>query len=207
MEELRLGDATVSVFPAVRGLPSEGEKVAATIVSWHPDLVALSLSPEELETLRTYDGGNLEPETTEDEVYIAGLSVWEEPVMPPPCFTEAVRTASARKVRLAAVDMDEETYTEAYTAYVSTMELILQGRLENRLLKKRFHVATPQDFAIAWDAEINHTVGFARLQREREKFIAARLEELAKGGGRILAVVEVERVKGVLAELGGQRPT
>ncbi len=207
MEEVRLGEATVSVLPVVRGLPSEADKVAESIGAWRPSIVALSVSPEELETLRRYGGGNLEPDTTEDEVYVAGLSVWEEPVMPPPCFTRAVREAVARHVRLEAVDMDEEAYADAYTACVSTVEIILQGRLESRLLKKRFHVSTPEDFAIAWDREINRTAGFARLQKERERFIAARLRGFAQGTARVLAVVEVERVNGVLAELGGQRPT
>lgn len=201
MDEVRLGEASVSVVPAVRGLPSDGEAVVHAIASCHPDRVALSVSPEELETLRTYRGGNLEAETVEEEAYVAGLSAWEEPVMPPPCFTAAVHEAVARKIPLDAVDMDEEAYTDAYTTWVSTMELLLQGRMESRLLRKRFRVATPQDFAIAWDAEVNRTVGFTRLQREREKFMAARLREVANGDRRVLAVIEVERVKGVLAAL------
>jgi hypothetical protein len=201
MEEIRLGEATISIFPAVRGLPSDGDAVAKAIDAIKPDVVALSVSPEELDTLRTYRGGNLEPDRTEDEVYVAGLSVWEEPVLPPPCFTQAVERAVTSRIRIEALDLGEEAYADAYTEYVSTMELILQGRLENRLLKKRFRVATPQEFALAWDAEVNRTVGFARLQREREKFIASRLREVARDRGRILAVVEVERVKGVLAAL------
>ncbi len=201
MDEVRLGEASVSVVPAVRGLPSDGEAVVHAIASCHPDRVALSVSPEELETLRTYRGGNLEAETVEEEAYVAGLSAWEEPVMPPPCFTAAVHEAVARKIPLDAVDMDEDAYTDAYTTWVSTMELLLQGRMESRLLRKRFRVATPQDFAIAWDAEVNRTVGFTRLQREREKFMAARLREVANGDRRVLAVIEVERVKGVLAAL------
>lgn len=201
MDEVRLGKASVSVVPAVRGLPSDGEAVVHAIASCHPDRVALSVSPEELETLRTYRGGNLEAETVEEEAYVAGLSAWEEPVMPPPCFTAAVHEAVARKIPLDAVDMDEDAYTDAYTTWVSTMELLLQGRMESRLLRKRFRVATPQDFAIAWDAEVNRTVGFTRLQREREKFMAARLREVANGDRRVLAVIEVERVKGVLAAL------
>lgn len=201
MDEVRLGEASVSVLPVVRGLPSEGEAVAQAIVSVRPDRVALSVSPEELETLRTYRGGNLEAETVEEEAYVAGLSAWEEPVMPPPCFMQAVRVAVSRKIPLEAVDMTEEAYTDAYTTWVSTMELLLQGRMESRLLKKRFRVSTPQEFAIAWDAEVNRTVGFTRLQREREKFMASRLREVAGGGRRVLAVIEVERVKGVLAAL------
>lgn len=207
MEELRLGEAALAVLPVVRGLPSDGDQVAETLHTWRPDVVALTVSPEELEILGRFSGGNLEPDTTEDEVYVAGLSAWEEPVMPPPCFIRAVREAGERDLRLAAIDMDEETYADAYTTYVSAIELLLQGRMESRLLKKRFDVATPQEFAIAWDAEINRTAGFARLQKEREKFIAAQLRDLAASAHRILAVIEVERVKGVLAALGGQRPT
>jgi len=203
MDEVRLGEAFVSILPVVRGLPSEGDAVAQAIDSLRPDRLALSVSPEELETLRTYRGGNLEAETPEEEAYVAGLSAWEEPVMPPPCFTRAVASAGAKKIPLDAVDMGEEAYTDAYTTWVSTVELLLQGRMEARLLKKRFRVSTPQEFALAWDTEVNRTVGFTRLQREREKFMASRLREIARGTTRILAVIEVERVKGVLAALRG----
>ncbi len=203
MEEVRLGEAIVSVYPAVRGLPSDGDAVKQAIDAGKPEVVALSVSAEELDALRTYRGGALEPDTTEDEVYMAGLSAWEEPVMPPPCFTQAARIAAARHVRLEALDLSEEAYADAYTKNVTTMELLLQGRLENRLLKKRFRVSTPQQFALAWDAEINRTAGFARLQRKREEHIAGRLRELAASAGRVFAVIEVERVKGVLAALRG----
>ncbi len=201
MDEVRLGEASVSVLPVVRGLPSDGDAVAQAITSLVPDRVALSVSPEELEILRRYRGGNLEAGTVEEEAYVAGLSAWEEPIMPPPCFTRAVAVAMARKIPLEAVDMTEEAYTDAYTTWVSTMELLLQGRMESRLLKKRFRVSTPQEFTLAWDAEVNRTAGFTRLQREREKFMASRLREVAQDGRQILAVIEVERVKGVLAAL------
>ena len=203
MEEIRLGEATVSLFPAVRGLPSEGDAVRRAIDAGRPDVVALSVSGEELQALRTYRGVKLEPDTIEDEVYVAGLSVWEEPVMPPPCFTQAARMATARNLPLEALDLSEEDYADAYTRNVSTMELLLQGRMESRLRKKRFHVSTPQEFALAWDGEVNRTPGFARLQREREDHIAQRLRALAGTNARVLAVIEVERVKGVLAALRG----
>ncbi len=203
MEEIRLGEASVSVFPAVRGLPSEGVTVKQAIEAGKPDVVALSVSSEELEALRTYRGAQLEPDTAEEEAYVAGLSAWEEPIMPPPCFTQAARIAAAHGIRLEALDFSEEDYTDAYTRNVTTMELLLQGRMETRLLKKRFRVSTPKEFAVAWDAEVNRTAGFARLQRERETHMAERLRELANPRARVFAVIEVERVKGVLAALRG----
>src|SRR5213079_2927319 len=107
MDEVRLDRATVHILPVVRGLPSESETVRRAIESARPSAIGLSIGPEELESLRAYGGGPLEPENFEEEIYVAGLSAWEPPVKPPPCFTEAVRIADKRGTRLEALDMDE----------------------------------------------------------------------------------------------------
>ncbi|HWM52911.1 MAG TPA: hypothetical protein VNP71_07095 [Thermoplasmata archaeon] len=203
MDEVRLGLASVTILSVVRGLPSETSTVADAIRTTNPNVVALSIGPEELQTLRVYHGGPLEPENFEEEIYVAGLSAWEPPLKPPPCFTEAVRVAEKRGTRLEAIDMDEVTYTENYVDSVSTLEVIFQGRLERRLAKKRFDARTPQEFVLAWDAEVNGPPGFARLQAKREAFMAARLRQIAAEGASVLAVIEVERTKGVLAALHG----
>src|SRR3989442_1598825 len=203
MDEVRLGLASVTILSVVRGLPSERSTVADAIRTTNPNVVALSIGPEELQTLRVYHGGPLEPENFEVEIYAAGLSAWEPPIKPPPCFTEAVRVAEKQGTRLEAIDMDEVTYTENYVDSVSTLEVIFQGRLERRLAKKRFDARTPQEFVLAWDAEVNGPPGFARLQAKREAFMAARLRQIAAEGASVLAVIEVERTKGVLAALHG----
>src|SRR5467141_1043992 len=201
MDEVRLGLASVTILSVVRGLPSETSTVADAIRTTNPNVVALSIGPEELQTLRVYHGGPLEPENFEEEIYVAGLSAWEPPLKPPPCFTEAVRVAEKRGTRLEAIDMDEVTYTENYVDSVSTLEVIFQGRLERRLAKKRFDARTPQEFVLAWDAEVNGPPGFARLQARREAFMAARLRQIAADEFSVLAVIEVERTRGVLAAL------
>jgi heme-degrading monooxygenase HmoA len=203
MDVVRLGDAEVRLLPVVRGLPSEAEAVTREFKSAAIDVIALSVSREEIESLRRFHGESLQPDNVEDEVYMAGLSAWEEPVMPPPCFTEAVRQAAARGVRLEALDLDEEAYADAYTECVSAIELMMQGRMEMRLSRKKFHVSSPEEFVIAWDGEVNRRAGFAALQHRRERHMASRLRELATDAGRVLAVVEVERAKGVLAGLRG----
>src|SRR6058998_628383 len=129
MDEVRLGVASVNILPVVRGLPSETSTVADAIRTTNPNVVALSIGPEELQTLRVYHGGPLEPENFEEEIYVAGLSAWEPPLKPPPCFTEAIRIAEKRGTRLEALDMDEVTYTENYVDCVSTLEIVFQGGL------------------------------------------------------------------------------
>jgi len=200
-DEVRLGPASVRILRVVRGLPRDGAQVARAIDDFAPDLVALSIGPEELEALALYDGGPAEPSNFEEEVYVAGLSAWETPVKPPPCFVEALRVSQARGIRIEGIDFDEEAYTDVYTACVSAVELILQGRTEARLTKRRFRATTPEAFVLEWDAEVNRAPGFARLQKEREAHMARRLHALAGAARRVLAVVELERAQGVLAGL------
>ena len=201
MDEVLLGRASVRILPVVRGLPSETEVVRHAIDSVRPSVVALSIGPEELQTLRHYDGGPLAPENFEEEIYVAGLSAWETPIKPPPCFSGAVKVADARGLRLEAIDMDEVTYTESYVDCVSTLEVMFQGRMEKRLTKKRFHATNPQDFVLEWDATVNGSPGFVRLQTRREAFMANRLREITASSDSVLALIEAERAKGVLTAL------
>jgi hypothetical protein len=200
MDEVRLGDTSLHVLSVVRGPPSEADAVARAMDATRPAIVALSIGPEELQALRSYRGAPLEPENFEEEIYVAGLSAWEPPVKPPPCFSEAVRSAEKRGARLEAIDMDEALYADAYVDCVSALEVVFQGRLERRLRKKRFAATTPRGFVLEWDAEVNGSPGFRRLQSRREAHFASRLRELT-GQGKTLAVIEVERVAGVLQAL------
>src|SRR5207249_1168990 len=84
----------------------------------------------------------------EEEVYVAGLSAWEPPVKPPPCFSDAIKQADAQRVPVEGVDMDEATYTESYVDCVSALEVVLVGRMEKRLTKRRFRAQTPREFVL-----------------------------------------------------------
>jgi hypothetical protein len=203
MEEVLLDHATLHLLPVIRGLPSEGATVRQAIESTRPAVIGLSIGPEELRTLRSYQGGALGPDNFEEEVYVAGLSAWEPAIKPPPCFSDAVRVADARRLPVEAIDMDEVTYTESYVDCVSALEVVFQGRLEKRLTRKRFQAKTPRDFVLEWDAEVNASPGFQRLQARREAFMAGRLREIAASRPSVLAVVEVERTAGVRQALVG----
>jgi hypothetical protein len=201
MDEVHLDRSVIHFLPVIRGLPSEAETVRRAIASTRPSVIGLSIGREGLESLRAYDGAPLGPENFEEEIYVAGLSAWETPIKPPPCFTEAIRDAEKRGIGLEAIDMDEVTYTESYVNCVSALEVVFTGRLEKRLTKKRFRAASPRDFVLEWDGEVNGSPGFQRLQARREAFMAGRLREIATARHPLLAIIEVERVKGVRSAL------
>src|SRR5438552_17713226 len=102
MDEVRLDRATVHILPVVRGLPSESETVRRAIESARPSAIGLSIGPEELESLRAYGGGPLEPENFEEEIYVAGRSAWEPQVKPAPRFVTAIRAADGTRVPVDA---------------------------------------------------------------------------------------------------------
>jgi len=203
MDEVRLDRATIHLLPVIRGLLSETVTVRRAMDSTRPTVVGLSIGPEELAALRSYDGAPLEPDNFEEEIYVAGLSAWEPPIKPPPCFSGAINAADQRGVPIEAIDMDEVTYTDSYVDCVSALEVVFQGRLEKRLTKKRFRATNPKDFVLEWDAEVNGSPGFGRLQSRREAFMAGRLREIAASHDSVLAVIEVERAEGVRLALRG----
>jgi hypothetical protein len=206
MEEVHLDRSTIHLLPVIRGLPSEAANVRVAIESTQPSVLGLSIGPEELQSLRSFRGDPVGPDNFEEEVYVAGLSAWELPIKPPPCFSDAVHLADSRHLPVEAIDMDEVTYTESYVDCVSGLEVVFQGRLEKRLTKKRFRARTPRDFVLEWDAEVNGSPGFRRLQGRREAFMAGRLREIAASQPSVLAVVEVERARGVQVALETPEP-
>src|SRR5207244_9021465 len=134
-----------------------------------------------------------------EEVYVAGLSAWEPPVKPPPCFSDAITQADAQRVPVEGVDMDEATYTESYVDCVSALEVVFVGRMEKRLTKRRFRAQTPREFVLEWDAEVNGSPGFRRLQARREAFMAGGLRAISASRPRVLGSTGVERAPGAAA--------
>ncbi|HOO04260.1 MAG TPA: hypothetical protein PLJ11_06010, partial [Methanomassiliicoccales archaeon] len=90
MQRIELNGSKVYVLPVIKGLVSEGEKVRAAILETRPEAVGVSISREELEGLRSYQGEEIGLSALE-EAYRAGLEEFGEVQLPPPCYLEALR--------------------------------------------------------------------------------------------------------------------
>jgi len=187
----------------VRGLKSEANRVKLAIEDVKPDIIAMSVSKEEIEGLRDYIKEPYEVEMSRyEELYAKNLSRFGDVFLPPPCFLAGLEEAENRRLDLVGVDMDDETHTTAYCALVSGSELFRHTTRFNLLKLKSFRADTPAEFVKIWDRKVNNLRGFRELEQERERFMARELTELAsKSKKRILAMIDAERSGGVISLL------
>ncbi len=190
----------IFLIGAVRGLISEGEKVKSALERFMPDIVGISISKESIQAMAEHiisEKEVPEPANREEDMYIEGLEVFGEVVRPPPCYSEAWKQASQNNILIKGLDMNEEHYTSAFCKYVSTLEMVRQGRCEKKWARHTFKSQTPEDFVVEWDSVVNWLPGYQALEMAREKWIAKGICILAKKYDNILVVVELERLAGV----------
>jgi hypothetical protein len=193
----------IYLVDVVRGLKSEADKVKLAIREIKPDLIAMSVSKEEIDGLRDYIREPYEVEMSRyEELYVKNLSRFGDVFLPPPCFLAGLEEADNRRIELVGVDMDDETHTTAYCALVSGSELFRHTTRFNLMKLKSFRADTPADFVRVWDRKVNNLHGFRELEKERERFMAKELIRLAAHpGGMMLAIVDAERAEGLREKL------
>ncbi len=202
-QTVSLGKAQIRVLSTVKGLVSEAVVVEEEIESFEPDLVALSIGPEEIEGTRKWDG---EPYDMSgwDEVY--GLSlrklVGDDGVkLPPPSFSKAIKVSDSKNIDVIGIDMDEISFTEAYTKNISTWQLFKRSRLEKSMTKSGIEGQTPEEIALNMESSIRGLSGFANLERERVKTMAENIRLQSERQKKILAIIEISNVSDFVEEL------
>ena len=202
-QTITLGNSEIRILSTVKGLVSESDIVESEIESFDPDLVALGIGPEEVNGTREWDG---EPYDMSgwDEIY--GLSlrkiVGDKGVkLPPPSFSTAIKVSDSKKIDVIGIDMDEESFTEAYTKNISTWQLFKRGRLEKSMSQAGIEGKTPEEIALNMESSIRELSGFAKLEEQRLKAMASNLRVHCENQKKILAIIEISNVHELLDEL------
>ena len=202
-QTITLGNSEIRILSTVKGLVSESDIVESEIESFDPDLVALGIGPEEVNGTREWDG---EPYDMSgwDEIY--GLSlrkiVGDKGVkLPPPSFSTAIKVSDSKKIDVIGIDMDEESFTEAYTKNISTWQLFKRGRLEKSMSKTGIDGKTPEEIALNMESSIRELSGFAKLESARVKAMLTNLRIQSETRKKILAIIEISNVLELVGEL------
>jgi hypothetical protein len=198
-QTVTVGNTQIRVLSTIKGLVSESEIVENEMKSFEPDLVTLSVGPEEIDGTRKWDGQPYDMSGW-DEIY--GLSlrkvVGDDGVrLPPPSFSTAIQVSDSKKIEVIGIDMDEESFTESYTSNVSTWQLYKRGRLETRMVKNGIEGNTPEKIVINMENSIREIDGFAKLEDDR---VGAMCENLKSNldKRKILAIIELSSVDSLL---------
>ena len=202
-QTITLGNSEIRILSTVKGLVSESDIVENEIESFDPDLVALGIGPEEVNGTRNWDG---EPYDMSgwDEIYGLGLRkiVGDKGVkLPPPSFSTAIKVSDSKKIDVIGIDMDEESFTEAYTKNISTWQLFKRGRLEKSMSKAGIEGKTPEEIALNMESSIRELSGFAKLESARVKTMFTNLRIQSETRKKILAIIEISNVLELVGEL------
>lgn len=203
LRAVRVGSCALDVFPTVKGLERERRAVRRAVLESRPDVVAIPVSPEGLRGLRAIWKGK-DPEiflSHYEEIYAVKLARYGRVSVPPPSFTEAYAAAAGEGIPVRAIDLDEEAFSDAFVQSISSANLIYHSLRWRWLRRKRFDQDSARDFALAWDRAITSLRGFQNLELRREEHMAGALGRLCARYRKVLAVLEIERLEGVLARL------
>lgn len=198
MEKLKVDGCTVHILSVIKGLKSETEKVRKAFEETKPDVVAISLSREEVEGLKNIPD-DYEPELSRyEEIYAEGLGRFGEVAAPPPCYVATLELAQHEGVPLIPVDMDEQSYTDLYCAVVPGTALFRHSTRTWLLKRRTFSDDSPEKFVLAWDKAVNNMEGFRIIENKRAEAMAKGIKKACAGSNGLLAVIELERVADVL---------
>jgi hypothetical protein len=203
LRTVRLGACVLDIFPTVKGLERERKPGRQAILGSRPEVVALPVSAEGLRGLRAIWKGK-EPEfflSHYEEIYAVKLARYGKVCVPPPSFTEAYSAAAGEGIPIRAIDLDETQFSDAFVQNVSTSNLIYHSLRWRWLKRKRFDQPNAREFSLAWDRAVNTLKGFRNLENKREEHMARELCRLCAKHGKVLAVLELERLEGVLGRL------
>jgi len=198
LEKLKVDGCTVHILGVIKGLKSETEKVRKAFEETKPDVVAISLSREEVEGLKNMPD-DYEPELSRyEEIYAEGLGRFGEVAAPPPCYVATLELAQHEGIPLIPVDMDEQSYTDLYCAVVPGTALFRHSTRTWLLKRRTFSDDGPEKFVLAWDKAVNNMEGFKTIESRRAQAMAKGIRKACAGSKDLLAVIELERAADVL---------
>ncbi len=197
MRKIRIKGCDIDILPVVRGLVSEEDSVVKAFDSVRPNAVAISISKEQLDGLRSKES-YADYELSDLEIaYAAYLESFGEVRVPPPCYVKVLDLCEPLRLPLIPIDMNEDDYSQAYCDHVRTSDLFRESYFAGRVAKISFDLTSPTSFVLDWDRKVNKAKGFRVLEDLREGHMATTLTTMSKKYQKILAVVELERAVGV----------
>ncbi|MBI2076971.1 MAG: hypothetical protein HYT80_01175 [Euryarchaeota archaeon] len=194
----------VVLVGGILGLEADADVLEAEFQKERPRTLMLGVPYEDLDAVRATKGKEAETEfaaTDMDEAYLLRLSQFGVVKSPPPDLYRAYELAERFHVRVEAIDLGDEAFTDRYTQRVGMFEVLRSNRNQKRLLAREFDARSAEDFALEWDDALFPSKGLQQVQHDREAHMAERIRALSKEAGVHLALLPLPRAIGVFDKL------
>ena len=203
MRTIKIGECQIDIIPIVKGLQSYSDGVRKALDEGNYEAAAVALGIEEVESIRRRAEIEGEFEASDlDQIYTHLMKDFGVIDMPDPSYTVLIDICTEKDIPVIPLDMNDEDYTKMYCDTVTTLEFLKEKRIMKKAMKKKFDMSSPEAFVMQWDALVNEIKGYALVSEKREEYIANQILDTAKYRKHVLAVLEYERLEGILARIG-----
>jgi hypothetical protein len=204
------GRPSILLIGSVRGAVDEASTVRGELDAFDPGAVAVSLAPEEAETLVHYFVDTptepLVPLSASEASHAVGLARLTEVRVPAPALLAAVDWAKRRARPAVGVDPPEDVYAEMFAAHIGYLELVRRTLRERTLVKQPPALPTAEEYALSWDRSMQPGGGSARLLRARDEYAAKKVVEMGGSHASVAVVVDRERFSSLRTALAARSP-
>ena len=201
MITLQVKGCKVDILPVVNGLVSEADRVRQEFSSHEAYGAALSI--EGIQCLKNRRNIQDEFDVSElDMVYADHMERFGEVEIPSPAMYTFIDLVTEEGKLCIPLDMNDSDFTELYCKHVGVTEFVKEHHVAKKGMKRIFDGSTPEALAKQWDAFVNSSLkSYGKLSKLREQHIAEEIMDVADYKKELLAIMEVERVDGVVAIL------
>jgi hypothetical protein len=205
MISIDVGECKVDILPIVNGLVSEAERVRREFTDHEAYGVALSI--EGIQCLKNRRNIQDAFDVSElDMVYAKHLERFGEVEIPSPAMYTFIDLVTERGKICIPLDMNDSDFTDLYCEHVGTVEFIREHHVAKKGMKRILDGSTPERLAKQWDEFVNGSLkSYGILSKKREEHIAKEIKDVSNYKHDLLAIMEVERVDGVVSLLESMR--
>ncbi len=201
MIHLHVGECDIDILPIIKGLESEASKVDEAYGNYEAYAVALGI--EEVEAVKRRAEIEGPAELSElDMVYIHRLLEIGHVQTPTPAYCQLIDLCSRDSKGVIPLDMNDDLFTDVFMDCVKATEFVKEHRLAKKGMKVKLDTSSPEAFVMGWDKFVHKVKGYRLISERREEYIANQLIDIAKYRKNVLALIEYERVEGIVKKIG-----
>lgn len=195
-------------FAGIKGLVSQGDRVREFLEASTPSRILVSISPEEVEGLRSFLKDPFEMNLSDYEIiYGVLLSKYGEVMTPPPIYIEAMNYSDRTGAAIIGIDMDEEHFNDLYQNEISSLHLLRHSLRKKKISRNLSPGEDPYEFVEMWAHQIGKIKGFARVDERRADHMSTIVvEQMSSGIKNTVLIIDYElfgRFSSIITKVDG----